>query len=239
MDEDVGVGMGSAERTRYANRAEPAPERWRRISARRKLEAVLRSLRGENPKLISRELGVTAAELSGWRDALLAGGEASLEGRPGDVRDAEIGRLRAEIDDLMRANRLLEAKIERLGGSSPLDLQEVEAMSRQVSPSTNRAYGLQRVARIWRVPRATIYRHRHRSEAVEPKKPGPLGAMSDQDLVAAIRQLLQDSSSHGEGYRTLWARLRSKNIRTSRRRVLRLMGEHGLLVHQRAGHRQG
>ncbi len=70
------------------------------------------------------------------------------------------------------------------------------------------------------------------------KKPGPCGAMSDEDLVAAIRQLLQDSSSHDEGYRTLWARLRFKNIRTSRRRVLRLMGEHGLLVHQRAS-RQG
>jgi hypothetical protein len=238
MDEDVGVGMGSAKRTRYANRAEPAPERWRRISARRKLEAVLRSLRGEDLELISRALGVTAAELSGWRDVFLAEGEASLEGRPGDVRDAEIGCLRAQIDDLMRTNRLLEVKIERLEVSSPLDPQEVEAMSRQVSPSTNRAYGLQRVARIWRVPRATIYRHRHRSEAVQRKKPGPLGAMSDEDLVATIRQLLQDSSSHGEGYRTLWARLRSKNIRTSRRRVLRLMGEHGLLVHQRAS-RQG
>ena len=239
MDEDIGASMGSAECARYANRAEPAPERWRRISARRKLEAVLRSLRGEDLELISRELGVTAAELSGWRDTFLAGGEVTLEGQPGDVRDAEIGRLQAKVDDLMRANRLFEAKIERLEVSSPLDPQEVEAMSRQISPSTNRAYGLQRVARIWRVPRATIYRHRHRSEAVERKKPGPLGAMSHQDLVAAIRQLLQDSSSHGEGYRTLWARLRSKNIRTSRRRVLRLMSAHGLLVYQRANRRQG
>jgi hypothetical protein len=232
--------MGPAERARrYANRDGSAPERRQRISARRKLEAVLRSLRGEDLGLISRELGATAAELSGWRDAFLAGGEASLEGRPDDARDAEIGRLRAKIDDLMLVNRLLEAKIERLGVSSPFDPQEVEAMSRQVSPSTNRAYGLQRVARIWRVPRSTIYRQRYRSEAVERKKPGPLGAMSDEDLVAAIRQLLQDSSSRGEGYRTLWERLRFKNIRTSRRRVLRLMGEHGLLVHQRADHRQG
>ena len=34
-------------------------------------------------------------------------------------------------------------------------------MSRQVSLSTNRVYGLQRVTRIWRVSRATLYRHRH------------------------------------------------------------------------------
>jgi transposase InsO family protein len=58
-------------------------------------------------------------------------------------------------------------------------------------------------------------------------------------LVAEIRQLLQDSPFHGEGYRKLWARLRFAGIRTSRRRVLRLMREHGLLAHQRAGRPHG
>jgi len=53
--------------------------------------------------------------------------------------------------------------------------------------------------------------------------------------VVAIRQLLTDSPFHGEGYRKLWARLRFAGIRTSRRRVLRLMRGHGLLAHQRAG----
>ncbi len=63
--------------------------------------------------------------------------------------------------------------------------------------------------------------------------------MADEDLVAAIRQLLTDSPFHGEGYRKLWARLRFAGIRTSRRRVLRLMREHGLLAHQRAGRPHG
>ena len=63
--------------------------------------------------------------------------------------------------------------------------------------------------------------------------------MSDKDLVAEIRQLLQDSPFHGEGYRKLWARLRLAGIRTSRRRVLRLMREHGLLAHQRIGRPHG
>ena len=63
--------------------------------------------------------------------------------------------------------------------------------------------------------------------------------MSDEDLVGEIRQLLQDSPFHGEGYRKLWARLRFAGIRTSRRRVLRLMREHGLLAHQRAGRPRG
>jgi putative transposase len=63
--------------------------------------------------------------------------------------------------------------------------------------------------------------------------------MADEALVAAIRQLLADSPFHGEGYRKLWARLRFAGIRTSRRRVLRLMREHGLLAHQRAGRPHG
>ena len=110
-------------------------------------------------------------------------------------------------------------------------------MSRQVSPSVGKIYGLQRVTRLWGVSRATIYRHRQ--EPVARPRPGPIGAMPDADLVRAIRQLLTDSPFHGEGYRKLWARLRFQNIRTSRRRVLRLMREHGLLAHQRAGRPRG
>ena len=110
-------------------------------------------------------------------------------------------------------------------------------MSRQVSPSTEQVYGLQRVTRIWGISRATIYRHR--LEPVTRQRPGPQGAMSDEDLVAAIRQLLTDSPFHGEGYRKLWARLRFAGIRTSRRRVLRLMRERGLLAQQRAGRAHG
>ena len=108
-------------------------------------------------------------------------------------------------------------------------------MSRQVSPSAAQVYGLQRVTRLWGISRATVYRRRHRSDGAKRKRPGPVGAMSDEDLVRAIRQLLTDSPFHGEGYRKMWARLRFAGIRTSRRRVLRLMREHGLLAHQRMG----
>jgi hypothetical protein len=44
-------------------------------------------------------------------------------------------------------------------------------MSRQVSPSTDKVYGLQRVTRFWGVSRATVYRHRHLTQAVERKRP--------------------------------------------------------------------
>jgi hypothetical protein len=120
MDENVGTGVDPSERAHYAGGAGPTPEPRRRMSARRKQEAVLRLLRGEDLELISRALGVTAAELSGWRDQFLAGGEASLKSRPADARDAAIDRLQAKVGELTMTNELLEVKIERLETHRPL-----------------------------------------------------------------------------------------------------------------------
>jgi transposase-like protein len=120
MDEEIGVGAGPAERAPHAGGDGTAPEPRRRMSARRKQEAVLRLLRGEDLELVSRALGVTAAELSGWREAFLAAGEAALKTRPADARDGEIGRLKEKVGDLTMANELLGAKIERLETARPL-----------------------------------------------------------------------------------------------------------------------
>jgi hypothetical protein len=113
-------GAGAAERAQHAGGDGPAPERRRRMSARRKQSAVLRLLRGEGLELVSRELAVAAAELSAWRDAFLAAGEAALKTRPADGRDAEIGRLKVKVGDLTMANELLATKIEHLEAGRPL-----------------------------------------------------------------------------------------------------------------------
>ena len=113
-------GAGPATRAPHAGGDGPAPERRRRMSAQGKQSAVLRLLRGEDLELVSRDLGVTAAELSAWRDAFLAAGEASLKTRPADGRDHEIGRLKAKVGDLTMANELLEVKIEHLETGRPL-----------------------------------------------------------------------------------------------------------------------
>ena len=120
MDEAVGTGGGPAARAHPGGGAGPTPGHRRRMSVRRKQQAVLRLLRGEDLELLSRELGVTAAELSGWREAFLAAGEASLKTRPADGHDAEIGRLKTKVGDLTMANELLESKIERLEAGRPL-----------------------------------------------------------------------------------------------------------------------
>jgi transposase InsO family protein len=111
-------------------------------------------------------------------------------------------------------------------------------MSQATSSTSGRAFGLARVARVWGVSRATLYRHRQVSPAA-PRRSGPIGPMPDEALVAAIREVLTASAFHGEGYRKVWARLRFAGVRTSRRRVLRLMREHGLLAHQRTGPARG
>ena len=90
------------------------------MSAKRKQGAVLRLLKGEPIELVSRELSVTAAELSAGRAPCLAAGEASLKTRPADDRDAEIARLKGKVGDLTMTNELLEAKIDRLEGGRPL-----------------------------------------------------------------------------------------------------------------------
>jgi hypothetical protein len=109
---------GPSQRGHHAGGDGPAPRP--RMSPKRKQGAVLRLLKGEPIELVSRELSVTAAELSAWRDAFLAGGEASLKIRPADDRDAEIARLKGKVGDLTMANELLEAKIEKLEGGRPL-----------------------------------------------------------------------------------------------------------------------
>ena len=112
-------------------------------------------------------------------------------------------------------------------------------MSRRVSPSANRSYGVQRVTRVWGTSRATLYRHRRGDQPGRGRRPGPVGPMPDAALVAAIRALLAASPFHGEGHRKVWARLRFAGIRTSKRRVLRLMREHDLLAPGRVGRPHG
>jgi hypothetical protein len=91
------------------------------MTAGRKRDAVLRVLRGEPLEIVARELGVTAADLSGWREAFLEAGAASLKSRARDDRDATIDRLRTKVGELTMDTELLQAKIERLeaGGGPP------------------------------------------------------------------------------------------------------------------------
>src|SRR5690349_7056958 len=112
-------------------------------------------------------------------------------------------------------------------------------MSQTVSPSSGRPYGLARVCRVWRAARASVYRHLSSSRPEPSRRPGPVGPMPDPALVEAIRAVLTASPFHGEGHRKVWARLRVAGVRTSKRRVLRLMRENNLLAPTRVGAPRG
>ncbi|QAT84972.1 hypothetical protein EJ065_3410 [Corallococcus coralloides] len=90
-----------------------------RFSAKRKKEAVLRLLKGEELDALSRELGVTAAVLSEWRERFLAGAEANLKSREPEAADDEVLRLKAMVGELMMKNELLAEKARLLEGNAP------------------------------------------------------------------------------------------------------------------------
>src|ERR671932_250304 len=92
----------------------------RRNSARRKLAAVTRLLRGEPLETVARELNVTAARLSEWRDRALVGAEAAMKERERDSRDEEVLRIKAKLGEITMANELLEQKVAALEGGRPL-----------------------------------------------------------------------------------------------------------------------
>ena len=54
--------------------------------------------------------------------------------------------------------------------------------------------------------------------------------MTDRELLGEIRDVLARSPFVGEGHRKVWARLRRRGVRTSRKRVLRLTRGAGLLA---------
>jgi transposase InsO family protein len=93
------------------------------------------------------------------------------------------------------------------------------------------------VCEVFGIARSTYYDHkatRENPSPTPPKKRGPKTKLDDAALVEAIRVVLGESLFTGEGHRKAWARLRAKGIRTSQKRVLRLMRENGLLAPPKA-----
>jgi len=116
------LASGAPEGARRATGGTPEERRdgRGRWSAKRKTAAILRLLRGEDIETLWRELGATAATLSGWRDQFLAGGEANLKARETDVESEETQRLKSLVVDLSMSNELLREKIHRIEAGRPL-----------------------------------------------------------------------------------------------------------------------
>ena len=110
------------------------------------------------------------------------------------------------------------------------------------SISTRRAYGVQRIGRVWHRARSSVYARRQATNvpgaAVSAawaggRRPGR------RCWPATSADCFEASPFHGEGYRKAWAKLRVAGIRTSLERVRRLMREHDLQAPHRVGHAHG
>jgi transposase len=96
------------------------PGRGGRMSRQRKAAAVLRLLRGEDLETVSRAPGVTAATLTAWREAFLAGGEASLATKPASGEALKAERLKAKLGEVLIERDLLHEEIAALEAGRPL-----------------------------------------------------------------------------------------------------------------------
>src|SRR5918994_1305297 len=92
--------------------------RW---SAGKKMDAVLRLLRGEPLEVLSRELGVEAHRLAAWRDDFLEGGKEALKGqrpdRSGD--DRALRQAERKVGQLTMENKTVGVATEKRGLQIP------------------------------------------------------------------------------------------------------------------------
>ena len=93
--------------------------RW---SANRKMDAVMRLLRGEPLDGVSREVGVEAHRLAAWRDDFVSGGKDAMKARASAGSGEESRRLREaerRIGQLSMENDILRAAARKRGLQIP------------------------------------------------------------------------------------------------------------------------
>ena len=91
--------------------------RW---SANKKVDVVMRLLRGESLDVVSRDVGVEAHRLAAWRDEFLDAGKTGLKGRkPGSDEDRRLAEAERKIGELTMDNEILRRIAEKRGLQMP------------------------------------------------------------------------------------------------------------------------
>lgn len=102
-----------AAETKIKNEVErPIRKRW---TAGRKKEAVLRLLKGETLDSLSRELGVTMAQLEDWKETVLVRMELLLKDRSDEPLSAELEAAKKQIGELCMEVELLREQNRKKG----------------------------------------------------------------------------------------------------------------------------
>ncbi len=87
---------------------------FKRWSANRKKEAVLRMLRGEPIDALSQELCIENYRLEEWHEKALQGIEEALKNRDGDPHTAELDAAMRRIGEISLENEMLRERIKKL-----------------------------------------------------------------------------------------------------------------------------
>src|SRR4029450_12176695 len=93
-------------------RTDDLPERG---SAQRKMEIVLRLVRGETLDEVAREIQVPVHEVEEWRRVFLEGGQQGLKRRGLDPEERELRRVEAQIGGRGMRRELAKHLLEKRG----------------------------------------------------------------------------------------------------------------------------
>ena len=88
-----------------------------RFSSRKKVEVVLRVLRGED--LVSRGASITAVRLSAWCNHFVTSGQAAMKSRAADGQEEDLAQLKALVGDLTMRMACSREAVSRLRASTP------------------------------------------------------------------------------------------------------------------------
>jgi len=91
-------------------------QRW---SRQRKMDVVMRLLRGESLDDVSREVKVEISRLEGWKNKAMRGIETGLKERENDPLQAELDAAKHRIGDLLMEVELLREKARKSGAFWP------------------------------------------------------------------------------------------------------------------------
>lgn len=91
--------------------------RW---SANKKIDVVMRLLRGEALEDVSREVGVEAHRLAAWRDDFIESGKVEMKARrPRSESDRRLAEAERKIGELTMDNEILRRIAEKRGLQIP------------------------------------------------------------------------------------------------------------------------
>lgn len=89
---------------------------YKRWTVSRKMEVVLRLIRGESIDALSREIGVESYLIEEWRVKAIQGMEVNLKARVEDPLRNELDQAKKRLGELIMENELLQIKASRAPG---------------------------------------------------------------------------------------------------------------------------